>query len=449
MAKKLFGTDGIRGKANIFPMTPEVALALGKAVAKYFGNGKRPKVVIGKDTRLSGYMLETALTSGLVSMGADVLLVGPMPTPAIAHLAKSLNADAGIVLSASHNPAEDNGIKIFDGNGYKLPDLVENEIGALVYGGIDASHVQGDKIGKAYRVDDAKGRYIEFAKSTIGNMALNSLKIVLDCAHGAAYDVAPKIFSELGAEVIAINNTPNGFNINEGCGALNPREMAERIREKNADLGVALDGDADRLVVADEKGNVLDGDMLMAIFAKAMKEKGRLEKNTVVATVMSNAGFEEAMEKEGVKTLKADVGDRYVIEEMRKGKYNFGGEQSGHIVFGDFATTGDGIISALQLMRVMAKRGKKLSELSGIMEPYPQTLVNVKVKRKKPLDELKEVTEKIKKHEEMLGKFGRVLVRYSGTENLARVMAEGKDKKKVKEACDEIAGAIRREIGED
>jgi len=449
LAKKLFGTDGIRGKANIFPMTPEVALALGKAVAKHFSTGQRHKVVIGKDTRLSGYMLETALTSGLVSMGVDVMLVGPMPTPAIAHLTRSLNADAGIVLSASHNPAEDNGIKIFDGKGYKLPDSAEKEIEAMVYGGIDASHVQGGKIGKAHRVEDAKGRYIEFAKSTIGNMPLNSLKIVLDCAHGAAYNVAPKIFSELGAEVIAMNNTPNGLNINEDCGALNPSGMAEKTRAEKADLGIALDGDADRLIVADEKGNVLDGDMLMAIFAKAMKEKGRLEKDTVVATVMSNAGFEEAMEKEGIKTVRADVGDRYVIDEMRKGNFNFGGEQSGHIVFGDFVTTGDGIISALQLMRVMAKRKKKLSELSGAMEKYPQILVNVRVKRKKPLAELKAAMKKAKEHGEKLGKFGRVLVRYSGTENLARVMVEGKDEKKVREAADEIAEEIRREIGAD
>ena len=419
MERKIFGTDGIRGVANQYPMTPEMALSLGKAIAQFFmkKNGKTVKVVIGKDTRLSGYMLESALQSGLVSMGARVLLVGPMPTPAIADLTKSLNANAGIVISASHNPAQDNGIKIFNCKGFKLTDAQEKEIEQLIFN----KEINGTQIGKAFRIDDAKGRYIEFAKASIKSLSLKGLKIVLDCANGAAYHIAPEIFSELGAEVVTLNNQPDGLNINLECGATHPEVIQKAVVKEKADLGIALDGDADRVIVCDEKGKLVDGDHIIAICALHLKEKDRLKNNAVTVTVMSNAGFNEAMEKAGIKVYRAAVGDRYVLELMQKEGSNLGGEQSGHIIFSDYATTGDGIITALQLMSIMKTKGKKLSELASVMTTYPQELINIKVKEKKPLDELKSVQEKIKQAEEKLGKSGRVLVRYSGTENKARV----------------------------
>ena len=447
---KLFGTDGIRGVANLYPMTPEMVLSAGKATAHVFKKkcGKmKPKFVIGKDTRLSGYMVENALASGIVSVGADVLLVGPMPTPAIAHLTKSLNADAGIVISASHNPAEDNGIKIFTEDGYKLSDDVENEIEKYVLTeNVNAEHIKGNLIGKAYRIDDAKGRYIEFAKASVDSMSLGGIKIVLDCANGAAYNTAPHIFRELGAEVVVLNDKPDGMNINMKCGALHPEKMMEIVKKRRADIGIALDGDADRVIVCDEKGNNVDGDHIIAICAIHKKGKGALRKNTVVVTIMANKGFDIAMEKKGIKVVKTNVGDRYVIDEMKKKGYVLGGEQSGHIIFSNYTTTGDGVISALQLLRVMKESGEKLSKLAGCMKSLPQELVNIEVKEKKDIDKL-EAKKNIMDAESKLGKKGRVLVRYSGTQNLCRIMIEGEKKGEVRKMANVIAKAIKKEIG--
>ena len=447
---KLFGTDGIRGVANAYPMTPEAVLNIGKAVAHVF-KGKcekeRPKFVLGKDTRLSGYMLENALASGIASVGADVLLVGSMPTPAIAHLTKSLNADAGIVLSASHNPAEDNGIKIFSEDGYKLPDTVENEIEKYVLSeAVKTEHIKGNLIGKAYRIDDAKGRYIEFVKASVKSMSLKGLKIVLDCANGAAYNTAPHVFSELGAEVIVLSNKPDGLNINLDCGAMHPEKMMAVVKKEKADIGIALDGDADRVIVCDEKGKSVDGDHIIAICAIEMKENGTLKKNHVVVTIMANKGFDIAMEKRKIKVVKTNVGDRYVVDQMRKKGYVLGGEQSGHILFSDYTTTGDGIISALQLLKVMKERGKKISKLAECMKSLPQVLVNVAVKEKKSISKLK-VNKNIKDAESQLGKKGRVLVRYSGTQKLCRIMIEGEDKRKILKMANDIAKVMKKEIG--
>lgn len=447
---KLFGTDGIRGVANAYPMTPEVVLDVGKAVAYVFKEkcGKeKPKFVIGKDTRLSGYMLENALISGIVSVGADVLLVGPMPTPAIAHLTKSLNADAGIVLSASHNPAEDNGIKIFSEDGYKLPDNVEDEIEKHVLSGtVKTEHIKGGLIGKVHRIDDARGRYIEFAKASVNSMSLKGLKIVLDCANGAAYNTAPHILSELGAEVVVLNDKPDGLNINLDCGALHPEKMMEIVKKEKADIGIALDGDADRVIVCDEKGRNVDGDHIIAICAINMKENGTLKKNHVVVTIMANKGFDIAMEKKGIKAVKTKIGDRYVVDEMRKKGYVLGGEQSGHIIFSNYTTTGDGIVSALQLLKVIKERREKLSKLAACMTPLPQVLVNVEVKEKKDISRLK-VNKNIKSAELKLGGKGRVLVRYSGTQNLCRIMIEGENKREIQKMANDIAKDMKKEIG--
>jgi len=447
---KLFGTDGIRGVANVYPMTPEVVLNVGKAVAYVFKEkcGKeKPKFVIGKDTRLSGYMLENALVSGIVSVGADVLLVGPIPTPAIAHLTKSLNADAGIVLSASHNPAEDNGIKVFSEDGHKLPDNVEDEIEKYILSEtVKTEHVKGGLIGKVHRIDDAKGRYIEFAKASVNSMSLKGLRIVLDCANGAAYNTAPQILSELGAEVIVLNDKPDGLNINLDCGALHPEKMMEVVKEKKADIGIALDGDADRVIVCDEKGRSVDGDHIIAICAIDMKKNGALAKNIVVATIMANKGFDIAMERKRIKVVKTNVGDRYVVDEMRKKGYVLGGEQSGHIIFSNYTTTGDGIISALQLLKVIKERREKLSKLAECMKSLPQVLVNVEVKQKKDISRLK-VNKNIKSAELKLGKKGRVLVRYSGTQNLCRIMIEGENKREIQKMANDIAKAMKKEIG--
>ena len=447
---KLFGTDGIRGVANIFPMTPEMVLSIGKATAHVFKEKcgkKKPKFVIGKDTRLSGYMIENALASGIVSVGADVLLVGPMPTPAIAHLTKTLNADAGIVLSASHNPAEDNGIKIFSENGHKLSDNVEDEIEKYVLSGkIKTEHIKGDLIGKAHRVDDAKERYIEFAKASVESMSMKGLRVILDCANGAAYNTAPHILSELGAEVVVLNDRPDGLNINLDCGALHPEKMMEVVKEENAHIGIALDGDADRVIVCDENGKSVDGDHIIAICAINMKEKGTLKKNSVVVTIMTNKGFDIAMAKERIKVVKTKVGDRYVVDEMRKKGYVLGGEQSGHIIFSNYTTTGDGMISALQLLRIMKERGKKLSKLAECMTSLPQVLVNVDVKEKKDISKLK-VNKNIKDAESKLGEKGRVLVRYSGTQNLCRIMIEGENKREIQKIADDIAKTMKKELG--
>ncbi len=448
---KLFGTDGIRATANVYPMVPELALLIGKAAANYFkehsGNGT-PKIVIGKDTRLSGYMIESALTSGIVSMGANVLLVGPMPTPAIAHLTKSLNAEAGIVISASHNPSQDNGIKIFNEDGFKLDEKVEEQIEKLVLEEkMKSVYAPATKIGKAYRIDDAKGRYIEFAKSSIKSESLEGMKIVLDCANGAAYDVAPKIFSELGAKVIVMNSKPDGQNINLNCGATHPQEMQKKVLEEKADLGIALDGDADRVIVSDEKGNFVDGDHIMAICVNNLMEKNRLDENSVVVTVMTNLGFDKAMQKLGVKIFKTAVGDKYVIDEMRKRKIVLGGEQSGHIIFSKYSTTGDGIITALQLLKIMKEKKEKLSKLATIMKSFPQVLVNVCVKEKIEFNEMPSVKKAIQEVEEKLSGNGRTLIRYSGTENLARIMIEGENQKQIEEYANKIAEEIKKEIG--
>jgi len=448
MAKKLFGTDGIRGRANTFPMTASLALKLGQAAAQRLDKGedKKLKVIIGKDTRLSGYIFEFSLTAGLCSLGADVYLVGPMPTPAIAHLTRSFAADFGIVISASHNPAEDNGIKFFDRRGYKLPDSVENEIESLVFGSdIDASHVA--EPGKAYRIADAIGRYIEFAKGSIGNASLHGLKVVIDCANGAAYKVAPLIFSELGAEVIAMNKDPDGMNINKECGAVHPERLRQEVLNNTADLGIALDGDADRVILVDEAGNIVDGDYIMAIAAQYMKTKDKLKKNTVVVTVMSNLGLEKSLASMGIHTERTKVGDRYVIEQMIKGGYSLGGEQSGHIIFGDINSTGDGTIAALQIANIMKERNVPLSELCKCMVPYPQRIENISVKEKKPIDRLPLLSQEIKKAESELGDAGRLLIRYSGTENKLRIMVEAMDLAKVNRLVKSISDAAREELG--
>ena len=445
--RRLFGTDGIRGIANAPPMTPETVLRVGKAVADVFKkqNGRTHKVVIGKDTRLSGYMIETALTSGLVSMGVEVMLVGPLPTPAIAHLTKSLNADAGIVLSASHNPASHNGIKIFDSKGFKLSDAVELEIERVVFSGKELGN--NNSIGKAFRVNEAKGRYIEYVKGTVDNTSLKGFKIVVDCANGAAYNVVPAVFSELGVEVKAINVFPDGLNINLNCGALHPEGMQRAVKETGANVGFAFDGDADRVIACNEKGELLDGDQIMALCAKKLLDDGKLKKKTVVATVMSNLGFHEAMRKEGINVRTTAVGDRYVIEEMKSNSFNFGGEQSGHIIFGDYSTTGDGLITALQLIRIMKETRKPLSELSGLMNRFPQVLINVNVREKKPFEMMPAVSMAVKDAESVLGKNGRVLLRYSGTENIARVMLEGKNEKLINSLASKIVASIKKEIG--
>jgi len=444
--KKLFGTDGVRGKANIYPMNAETALKLGKAAAAVFMNGKkRHKIVIGKDTRISCYMIENALTSGILSMGVDVLLVGPMPTPAISHLTKSFAADAGIVISASHNPAEDNGIKFFDKDGFKLSDETEKKIEELAFSEIEVGHITGELLGRAKRIDDAQGRYIEFAKNSINNLSLKGLKIVLDCANGAAYKVSPLIFEELGAQVTTINNNPNGLNINNECGALHPEQMKKFVVQYEADIGIALDGDADRVIMVDENANEVDGDEIMAMCGSYMQKKGILNKNTIAATIMSNIGLEIAMKEKGITTTRTLVGDRYVIDEMRKNGYNLGGEQSGHIIFLDYTKTGDGTISALQVLRIMKETGKKLSELAKCMKKFPQVIVNVDVKKRIDFEIMPNVMEKINKTKEKLKDNGRVIVRYSGTQNVARIMVEGDNEKEINKYAKEIADEIKKE----
>ncbi|MEW5896428.1 MAG: phosphoglucosamine mutase [Nanoarchaeota archaeon] len=448
MARQLFGTDGIRGKANTYPMTTEMALKLGQAAGIVFNNGRRKsKIIIGKDTRLSGYMLEFALAAGLLSVGAEVYFVGPMPTPAISHITRSFAADAGVVISASHNPYQDNGIKFFDSEGFKLADEVEEKIEQLTNSEITTHNISGDMIGKAHRIGDARGRYVEFAKSSIDNVSLRGFRIILDCANGAAYHITKYILSELGAEVILRNCLPDGKNINEKCGALYPELLRNEVINRRADLAIALDGDADRVIMLDEKGSVVDGDKMMTIAALDFLREGRLKKDTLVVTHYSNLGLVKAVEDAGGKVVRVKTGDRYVLEEMRKRGYNLGGEQSGHIIFLDHSTTGDGTISSLQMLRIMKKTGKKLSELCSLMQPFPQVQVNVPVREKKELNELNSVTEKIKEVEDSLGQLGRVLVRYSGTENLLRVMVEGSDERTIQDYAEEIAEKVRKEIG--
>jgi len=447
--RKLFGTDGIRGVANVEPMTTEMAMQVGRGVAYIFKNKKRRhKIVIGKDTRLSGYMLENALVAGICSMGVDVLLVGPLPTPGIAFITASMRADAGIVISASHNPFQDNGIKIFSGNGFKLPDDLELKIEELIFSEkIDSLRPTAAEIGKAYRVDDAVGRYVVHLKNSFPkDLTLDGVKIVLDCAHGAAYKVAPAVFEELGAEVIALGVEPNGENINYQCGSLHPHLVMEKVQECQADIGISLDGDADRAIFADEQGNLVDGDQIMAICAHDLKKKKRLNHNTLVATVMSNMGLDLAMKEKGIKVVRTQVGDRYVVEEMNRGGYNLGGEQSGHFIFLDYNTTGDGVLSALQVLAVMKRENKKLSELSTIMMKFPQVLINVPVREKRDPAQIPELAKLLKNIKEKLANKGRLLVRPSGTENLMRVMVEGEDKEKINAYAQEIAAIIRKNM---
>ncbi|MBV5340526.1 MAG: phosphoglucosamine mutase [Deltaproteobacteria bacterium] len=450
--KKLFGTDGVRGVANVYPMTTEMAMQLGRAAAYVFRDGskRRHRIVIGKDTRLSGYMLENALVAGICSMGVDVLQVGPLPTPGIANITSSMRADAGVVISASHNAFQDNGIKFFSGDGFKLPDEVELKIENLIASKkIDALRPTATEVGKAYRIEDAAGRYIVFLKNTFPQeMDLSGLKIVLDCANGAAYKVAPAVFEELGAEVISLGVKPNGININAGCGSLHPEVISEAVKQHRADIGIALDGDADRVIVCDEFGNEVDGDHIMAICATDMLKRKLLQKKTLVATVMSNMGLDIALRKAGGKIIKTDVGDRYVVEAMRKGGYNLGGEQSGHMIFLDYSTTGDGVLSALQLLAVMRREEKTLSELAEIMIPLPQVLCNTRVREKVDILSISDVAARIKDVEGKLGNEGRVLIRYSGTEPLLRVMIEGQDKYEITTWANEICDLVKKNIGE-
>lgn len=450
--KKLFGTDGVRGVANVYPMTTEMAMQLGRAAAYIFkGGGKRRhRIVIGKDTRLSGYMLENALVAGICSMGVDVLQVGPLPTPGIANITSSMRADAGVVISASHNPFQDNGIKFFSADGFKLPDEVEMKIEKLIETKkIDALRPTATEVGKAYRIEDAAGRYIVFLKNTFPpEMDLSGLKIVLDCANGAAYKVAPAVFEELGAEVITYGVSPNGTNINAECGSTCPSVISEAVKLHRADIGIALDGDADRVIVCDEFGNEVDGDHIMAICATDMLKHKLLLKKTLVATVMSNMGLDIALRKAGGKIIKTDVGDRYVVEAMRMGGYNLGGEQSGHMIFLDYSTTGDGILSALKLLAVMRRENKHLSELAEIMIPLPQVLCNTRVREKVDIYSISDVAAKIKDIEGKLGHEGRVLIRYSGTEPLLRVMIEGQDKYEITAWANEICDLVKKSIGE-
>ena len=449
--RKLFGTDGIRGVANRDPMTAEVALRLGQAVAQRFRHPDRPgRIVIGKDTRLSGYMLESAMQAGIVSAGADVMLVGPLPTPGIAFITWSMRADAGVVISASHNPYQDNGIKIFAADGFKLPDEIEAELERSmerIAAGDATARAEPDAIGKAVRIDDAAGRYVQFLKQVFPKEhTLDGVKVVVDCSNGAAYEVAPQVFQELGADVIELNVWPDGRNINYECGALHPEKLAEEVRQSGAALGVALDGDADRLILSDEKGNIVDGDQVMAILATRMLARGQLPQETVVATVMSNLGLERALAAKGGKLLRTAVGDRYVVEAMREKGLSLGGEQSGHIIFLDHATTGDGMVAALRVLAVMVAEGKPLSELAKAMTRYPQVLLNFPVAKKRPFEEMPAVQKVIASVEKRLGSEGRVVVRYSGTESKARVMIEGTDEAGIKAQANEIAQTLQREL---
>lgn len=448
--RTLFGTDGIRGVANVDPMTSEVALRLGRAVAHVFHDGNhRGKILIGKDTRLSGYMLETAMASGICSMGVDAVFLGPLPTPGIAFLTRSLRADAGAVISASHNPFQDNGIKFFAHNGFKLPDEVELRIERLVLGDeLGDLRPDASDIGKAYRLEDATGRYNVFVKNTFPrHLTLEGVRITIDCAHGAAYRVAPEVLYELGAAVIPLGVDPNGENINERCGALHPAELARRVVAEGCHLGIALDGDADRCILVDEEGAVVDGDEILAIVARELLAGGLLANGTIVSTVMSNLGLEVCLRELGGTLVRTPVGDRYVVEEMLRGGFRVGGEQSGHLVFLDHTTTGDGLISALLVLAIMVERQRPLSELRKVMQRFPQILVNVPVTEKRSVEDLPAVSKAIRTAEEALGERGRVVVRYSGTELLARVMIEGEDPTRIRTLADDIAGAFEREVG--
>jgi len=455
--KKIFGTDGVRGTANVEPVTAETALKLGRAAAHVFKNlesqsrerGKF-KIVIGKDTRLSGYMLENAISSGILSMGVDVLFIGPLPTPGVAYVTRSLRADAGIVITASHNPYEDNGIKFFGADGFKLDDKIENEIEGLVFGGeIEKVRPAAGEIGKAVRIDDALGRYIEFAKSSFPRgMTLEGLRVVVDCGHGAAYKSTPSVLHALGAEVIVYGHRPDGTNINKDCGSMHPAQMCHNVAEHKAHIGIAHDGDADRVLLCDENGKLIDGDDIMAIAALDMLAEKTLAKKTLVATVMSNAGLETAIKSAGGKMIRTAVGDKKVIDEMLKHGFNFGGEQSGHLIFRDFGTTGDGLVAALQILRIMKAKGQPLSRLAKCWTRFPQLVTNVKVREKKPFEQLDGVVKLVAGAEKELNSAGgRVLLRYSGTEPKARLLLEGRDAKVLESWSKKICGAIQKQIG--
>jgi phosphoglucosamine mutase len=455
--RKLFGTDGVRGIANIEPVTAETALKLGRAAAHVFGNAAgnshhltdRRKIVIGKDTRLSGYMLENAMVAGITSLGVDVLIIGPLPTPGVAYITRSLRADAGIVLSASHNPYEDNGIKFFRHDGYKLDDDVERRIEDIVFSGeIENIRPTATRIGKAFRIDDALGRYVEFAKQSFPRgRTLDALRIAVDCANGAAYKSTPCILRELGADVHVVNNSPNGTNINANCGSTHPAEIQKAVKETQAHIGITHDGDADRVLLCDEHGELVDGDEIMAIAALDFLKKGRLAANTLVATVMSNLGLDETLAAEAGKVVRTKVGDRYVIETMMREGLNVGGEQSGHMIFRDYATTGDGIVSALQILRSMIETGKPLSELKKVLKKYPQAQRNLNVREKPALESLGNVQRLLRETEQNLDGKGRILLRYSGTEPKIRLLIEGRDELLINGHADRIATAIQESIG--
>jgi len=443
MTRKLFGTDGIRGTANIYPMTADLALKLAQATALVLNRGDHVhKVVIGKDTRLSGYMLEPALVAGFVSMGLDVILVGPMPTPAVAMLTKSLRADLGVMISASHNPFEDNGIKLFGADGFKLSDELESRIEHMIDQDLTAHYISSGGLGKAARLDDAPGRYIEFVKSTFPKgQRLEGIKVVVDCAHGAAYKIAPRILYELGAEVIAIGVDPDGKNINKYCGATDPQVMAETVVQHQAGLGIALDGDADRVILCDELGQIVDGDQLMGLIAGNWQDNGRLENNRVAATVMSNLGLERYLNNRKIDLTRTKVGDRYVVEAMRRDDIRLGGEQSGHVILSDYGTTGDGLVAALQALSALEQSDKPASELCQVFTPVPQILENIRVRDRQTMED-GAVKDLILEKTAALEGRGRILVRASGTEPLIRVMAEGDDKDEISRTVKEIIGKI-------
>ena len=455
--KKIFGTDGVRGTANVEPVTAETALKLGRAAAHVFKNLERQsrgrgkhKIVIGKDTRLSGYMLENAISSGILSMGVDVLFIGPLPTPGVAYATRSLRADAGIVITASHNPYTDNGIKFFRADGYKLDDKIEGAIEHLVFTGeIENVRPSAGEIGKAVRIDDALGRYIEYAKASFPRgLTLEGVKIVLDCGHGAAYKSSPCVLRELGADVVVFNNHPDGKNINENCGSMHPETMCQKVVECGAHIGIAHDGDADRVLLCDEHGNLIDGDDIMAIAALEMLAENTLAKNTLVTTVMSNAGLEAAILRAGGKMLRTPVGDKNVIDEMLNAGFNFGGEQSGHLIFRDFASTGDGLIAALQILRIMKAKDLPLSQLAKCWTRFPQLVTNLKVREKKPFEQLDGVNQLVAAAEkELAAQGGRLLLRYSGTEPKVRLLVEGRDADLLKSWSQKICGAIQQQIG--
>ena len=442
--RKYFGTDGIRGSANKFPMTADMALRVGMAVGAKLKDGiHKHRIIIGKDTRLSGYMIESALTAGMIAVGVDVFLVGPVPTPAIPMLIKSLRADIGIMISASHNHYYDNGIKIFARNGSKLDDKTEKEIEEMIDSDLDQYLSDPDKIGTASRIKEAKDRYMEFVKNTVPkNLSLEGLKVVVDAANGAAYDIASRIFWELGADVVAIGNQPNGSNINENCGSTQPKLLQDKVLQENADIGVALDGDADRVVICDEKGKIIDGDKLIALIANKLHIEGKLKKDIVVVTHMSNLALEKYLQYHGITTIRSGIGDRYVMEKIKELGCNFGGEQSGHIILSDHSTTGDGLVSALQIVSLMIFEERPLSEIANIFELTPQILKNVKFQGKNPLEK-KEIQGLIEKEKKILGDKGRILVRKSGTENLIRIMAEGEDEKEVNDIADRIKETLK------